>query len=206
MLFAIEKAALPEKEQDVIKREFYWVSSPREDITYFTQLWQITSLTREHLRINGIQTDTVQIVADQLMRLPMNYRSAQFAGEVIDFLEVQSAKACPKERLIGSSEIIETLMGCLKHRFGVQSRSGFTSSVLIAPALAGGIDQETVLGAMNATGVHQIQNWHDRYIGKTIQARRRIFFNLTDPALSPKNTGFNGTRNGNIITSVFGSF
>jgi len=89
---------------------------------------------------------------------PNQSRSNADPAPIIDFLEVQSAKACPKERLLGSSEIIETLMGCLKHRLGVQSRSGFTSSVLIAPALAGGIDQETVLGAMNATGVLQMQN------------------------------------------------
>ena len=200
ILTALEGNQLQPRDRELIFYEFGWVRELKADIDYFHELWQITSVTRDFVRTYGVQRDSADRLTEILFNLTLSTRSSQFAGAVIDFLLEQSAKARPGERLIGSSEIIESVIGSLKYHLGTQSRSGFTSSILIAPALVGKIDEELVLQAMMATRVGHVLDWADRHIGQTIQAKRREFYRITALGNADAGIAGNGTENGNIIT------
>ena len=114
--------------------------------------------------------------------------------KVLYFVFDQSSKAEYNERLLGSSEIIESLIGTLKQRLNSQSRSGFTASVLMASTLAGEISMSTIHEAMEVISTREVLEWSTAFIGDTIQKKRRIFQELT------KNNSENGTENGNIFS------
>ena len=113
----------------------------------------------------------------------------------MNFICEQSFKADIEERLLGSSEIIESLNGSFKQRLSSQSSLGFTGGVLMIPALLGEISIQIVHNAMLATSVNDLQDWSSTFIGSTIQKKRRHFNDVIKGI--PVDTG---TVNGNIAS------
>lgn len=62
-------------------------------------------------------------------------RGQRVAQHLLSFVATEAAKAAPHERLLGSSEVIELVLGKLKRLEQHQARSGFTGLVLAAGAL-----------------------------------------------------------------------
>jgi len=77
----------------------------------------------------------------------------------------------PDERLLGSSESIESLFGKQKVVEDIQSASGFTGLILCLPALTSKTDVRTVMEAMNETSVESVLEWTKEKLGKTLQSK-----------------------------------
>ncbi|MBA3815187.1 MAG: hypothetical protein H0X29_01440 [Parachlamydiaceae bacterium] len=132
----------------MIFKEFVWVFGLADDIKQFHQLWQVTSISRDFIRNYGIQTDTAEILSKKLHLLSFDFRAQIFANKIVQFFSEESAKVNSNERLLDSSEIIEFLIGLVKYHANTQSRSGFTSSILMASALTDEINEQIVLDSM----------------------------------------------------------
>ena len=73
-------------------------------------------------------------------------RHARVESELITFAYHESASARPGERLVGSSEVEESVFGKLKALEGVQCSSGFTRYVLSIGAVVGDWSEGTQSG------------------------------------------------------------
>ena len=71
----------------------------------------------------------------------------QFREQLLAFVKKESLKARPEERLLGSSEIIESVFGKLKRLEQNQAKSGFTGLVLSVAAVVSETTQEVVQNA-----------------------------------------------------------
>ena len=170
---------LSTKDREAIFKEFSWVFGLADDVKHFHQLWQVTSISRDLIRNYGIQTDTAIILSRKLQVLTLDFRAQIFSEKIIQFVSEQSVKAKPYERLLGSSEIIESLIGLTKHHSNTQSRSGFTSSILIAAALTGEMDEQTVFNSMTNIGIADLKEWEKTYFDSTIQKKQAKFYQQT---------------------------
>jgi hypothetical protein len=204
ILIALQSEQLPVKDQEVIFKEFAWVFGLAEDVQHFHQLWSVTSISRDWIRNYGIQTDTAAILSKKLEALCLNFRAQRFADKIIQFVSEESTKAKPYERLLGSSEIIESLIGTVKHHSNTQSRSGFTSSILIAAALTGNIDEQVIFNAMTDVRVSEVKRWEQNYFDSTIQKKRSKFYQQTLLHEHVNNEQINGTEFGTCFTVDFG--
>ena len=77
------------------------------------------------------------------------------------------------ERIIGSSEVLESLFGKLKYMEHEQTSFGFTSLVLAAMAHVGPSDTETIGEALKTIKVSDIDKWSAKEIGTSVQSQRR---------------------------------
>jgi len=179
ILLALQSDLLSLEDYEFLFKQFAWVFGLGEVINDFHQLWQVTSITREWVRNFGIQTDTAVILEKKLDALNLNFRAMQFAVNVIQFLSEESVKAKPYERLLGSSEIIESLIGLIKYRANTQSRSGFTGSVLITAVFPGKIDRSSLFDALSSVKVADVNEWEKTYFASTIQKKRAKFYRQT---------------------------
>lgn len=180
ILAAFQNDQLSFKEQKILFTEFSWVRDLAEDVRVFYQLWQVTSISRDFVRNYGIQTNTAAILSRKLQDLTLNNRAQIFADKIIQFLSIQSVKAKPNERLLGSSEIIESTIGLVKHHSN--THSGFTSFILITAALTGKIDEKTVLNSMTSTRVADVKEWEKTYFGSTVKKNQAEFYRQTSGA------------------------
>lgn len=203
ILIALEGDQVSIKDKEVIFKEFAWVFGIAEEVKYFHQLWQVTSTSRDWIRNYGIQTDTAMILSKELQALTLNFQAQTFAHKIIQFVLEQSAKAKPHERLLGSTEIIESLIGLVKHHSNTQTCSGFTSSILIAAALSGKIDGQTVFDSMTNVRIADVREWENTYFPSTVQKKQARFYKQTTYSRNSPSRK-NGTGFGTYFTVDFG--
>ena len=176
VIAAMESGRLEGEEQRKIFEAFGWVYGLRESIREFHELCELISLTNHVIRCHGIHTETEERLSQLLKAIPRSDRAKKFCENILAFVSLQSAKAKPGERLLGSTEIIESVIGCEKYHAGQQSKSGFTQSILIIGALTGSIDEELVAEAMLETRYEDIQIWSNSALGTTVQKARKNFY------------------------------
>ena len=75
-------------------------------------------------------------------------------------------------RIPGSTEILESSFGKLKEIEGDQTRSGFTSLILVWAALFGVTTAEIIRTALTEVPVKLVKNWVSDHLGATIQSKR----------------------------------
>lgn len=91
-------------------------------------------------------------------------------------------KAKLEERLLGSSEIIESVLGKLKRLEHNQAKSGFTALVLSAAAAVSETTREVVQKAMETVPTKKVLEWTREHIEQSVQAKRKIAFSNTKNA------------------------
>ena len=72
----------------------------------------------------------------------------------------------------GSTEILESSLGKLKAIEGSQSKSGFSSLVLVWAVLFGTTTMSTIKDAMLTVPTKLVQRWANKNLGLTVQSKR----------------------------------
>lgn len=88
----------------------------------------------------------------------------------------ESAKAKQGERLLGSSEVIESVIGKLKRIEGEPTARGMTAMILSLAAMVSKTSQEIVHKALEKVKTKKVLGWSKEKLGKTIQAKRKEAF------------------------------
>ncbi len=182
MIFrALQSSKLACEERRKIFEAFGWVYGLSEAILEYRELIKVIALSAQFVRCYGIRSDTAQLLNKHLNARSFGSRAQTFSKRVVDFLKEQSKKAKENEVLLGSSEIMESLIGSEKHHAASQSRSGFTRSILIFGALAGELTEEVVALAMHETTRNDVDTWSQENLGPTVQQdRKKLFQNYGD--------------------------
>ena len=87
----------------------------------------------------------------------------------------------PHERLVGSTEVLESAFGVQKRLARDQAASGLTGLSLALGAVLGQRTAATVRADLEATPEKKAQGWARRLLGKTVQWLRRLFFSEQPP-------------------------
>lgn len=102
--------------------------------------------------------------------------NARLAAALIDFVATQSAAAGQNERLLGSSECIESLIGTGKRLERQQSQSGFTKLILGLAAAVVEPTQDDLQHALERIKTCDVQSWCQNHLGLSVQSQRRTAF------------------------------
>ena len=98
--------------------------------------------------------------------------------QILSFIEEQQ-KVCKKdERLLHSSQLIESLFGKLKALEKEQSKSSFTNLILSIGSMVSKRTSNVIKKALETVTIDMINKWSKNKIGTTIQAQRKELYNL----------------------------
>ncbi len=158
------------------------VDTFREDIAVWNAVFEVVELTECHVRHYGFQSESLDTLEAQLYALPLLPHVLNFADELLAFVRTESAKARPGERLLGSSEVIESVFGKLKHIERAHAHQGFTGLILSAPAMVGPTTLEVVQEAMETVSTKDAQIWCRETLGPSVQAQRIALFTPEQPS------------------------
>jgi hypothetical protein len=75
--------------------------------------------------------------------------------------------------LLGSSEVIEALMGKAKQRLDSHGHSELNKSILLIPCMCGELTHDLVAEALTTVRVHDVSTWVAEMVGETLQSVRR---------------------------------
>ena len=179
MLFALDDPGrLPDGAVDleVLQEKLGWVGDFRRQLQEWGELMQVIEIVEHVVRTRGLYRGVHRDVKDLLAPVAHIARVKRVSTELVAFIAAESFKARPDERLVGSSEVIESVFGKLKHLEQDQSKGGFTGLVLSVAAMVSTTTGEVIQKALQTVPTKQVLAWCKETLGQSVQSKRRKAF------------------------------
>jgi hypothetical protein len=165
-------------EADELQKQMDWIRGYQEPLTAWSKMLEVTAVSLKYIRKHGYHRDAKQELQAELTPFTAEAETpaSRVAGVLLAFVEGQSTAIPAGQRLLGSSEVLESLIGKAKQLEGQQSKSGFTKTILGVAACVSEITQQTVQAALEAVKVIDVRQWVQRHFGTSIQGQRQYAF------------------------------
>ena len=153
-----------------------WVRQYRHEVERWSQWVEVGTITEQFVKTHGLSAGGAQQLQHQLAAAGTLPRTQQLCVEFVQFVAEEVGKAKTGERLVGSSEVIESIFGKWKRLEGEQARSGLTGLVLALGALVAPTTADVIKQALTTVPTKTVLTWCRDKLGKTVQATRRALF------------------------------
>jgi len=163
-----------------VEEKLGWLREFRQPMGEWAELLQIVTTTETLVRQEGLSPGVHLKLEGRLPPRASTERAGRIRAGLLTFVAQEEAKARPNERLLGSSEVIESVFGKLKRLERDQAKSGFTGLILGVCAIVSTTTQEVVQRALEAAPTKQVLAWCKKNLGSSVQSRRRAFFTILD--------------------------
>jgi len=172
------RTALGDRHQK-LQAKLGWLTSFRDPLKEREALLEV-AITREcFVRKHGLGQGGERELSKRLDHCTASPTVLQLREQLLAFVKNQASKAKPNEHLLGSSEIIESVLGKLKRLEHHQAKSGFTGLVLGVAAAVAETTQEVVQQAMETVPTKKVTEWIKENLGQSVQSKRKIAFSNT---------------------------
>lgn len=160
-------------DRDKLEEKLGWLRDYRGALHSWQEVMQMIEVVEHHVRTEGMEAQTVRKLRPELKALSAGPVSRKFRVQLLWSLRKQARQCQPGERLPGSSEIIESVIGQYKHLQGERSPHGLTGLILSLAASVG--EQTTCLlkAALEQVHVSDLLQWCKGKLGKTVQSQRK---------------------------------
>lgn len=159
-----------------VEAKLGWITWFRKPLRQWKELIEIVMTTEEFVRKQGLYRGCHVELKQRLIPLVHTRRTKKVCDQLVAFVAEESLKAKPNERLLGSSEVIESVFGKLKHLEQDQAKNGFTGLLLSVAAMVSPTTPEVVQKALETVSTQQVLDWSKETLGQTLQAKRREAF------------------------------
>jgi len=153
-----------------------WVRQYRHEVEHWRQWVEVGTITEQFVKAHGLAAGGAQQLQHRLATAGTWPRTQQLCAEFVQFVTAEGAKAKAGERLVGSSEVSESIFGKWKRLEGDQARSGLPGLVLALGALVAPTTAEVIKQALTTVPTKTVRTWCREKLGKTVQATRRALF------------------------------
>ena len=150
-----------------------WLSEYRDHLTEWQDLIEVVKTAEGYIKFVGIYRDCHIDLKQNPTFSPHTDRAKRVGEELLTFIEQQSLKARPGERLLGSSEIIESVFGKLKNLEQDQVKSGFTAMLLSLAAVVSKTSQDVIHKALETVPTKKVFEWYKENIGQSVQSKKK---------------------------------
>ena len=171
-----QHAANEQFDSQQVEAKLSWLAEFRESLLEWQEMMQIVKLAEDFIKFVGIyrdcHIDLMQVEGFEAHRK----RPKRLREELLDFIAEQSQWAKPNERFLGSSEVIESVIGKLKNMESDQSKSGFTGLLLSLAAMVSKTTEDVIYKAIESVPTKRVHEWVKENIGKSVQFKRKEVF------------------------------
>jgi hypothetical protein len=171
-----EGAPTGEQTPQELTAKLGWILEFREPLEEWNELIQLIDITERLVREEGLHHETPGLLEHRLNALNVSVGAQTLRDELLKFVREQCVKARPQERLLGSSEVIESVFGKVKRLEQAQANNGFTGLILSAAAMVSETTMEVIYQAMEHVSTKTVLDWCQKNFGKSVQAQRKEAF------------------------------
>jgi hypothetical protein len=154
-----------------VEEKLGWLRQFAEPVQSWREILGVIETTEHYVRHQGIHRDMADELA-ALLAVPKSERARKLRQRLLEFLRDQARQTAKGERLLGSSEVLESIIGKFKNLAGERGRHGLTGMVLGIGALVGTITVATAQAALEAIPNRDVWNWYQSHLGPTLQSLR----------------------------------
>ena len=170
-----------------LEQQMGWIRSYQQPLESWSQMLEVTAASLSYLREHGYHPDARRELAAELANFTARAETpaARVAEDLLTFVEQQSSEIPVGQRLLGSSEVLESLIGKAKQLEGQQSKSGFTKMVLGLAASVCEVTEQKVREALATIKVQDVTTWIKAQLGISVQGQRYHAFAAASPGTKP---------------------
>ena len=138
------------------------------------------------VKTQGLSVASIQAWQERLGDLPAR---SPIRTEVSHYLQqYRPVVESTDSPLLGSSDVIESLLGKAKQRLEANGRSALNKSILLMPCMCGELTQDLVAEALTTIRVQDVTTWVSETVGETMQSIRRRELSRPRPQQSDTKT------------------
>ncbi len=156
---------------------------------FLTTFVRHTTCLNEVMRMvktQGLSVASIQACQERLGDLPAR---SPIRKEVSHYLQqYRPVVESTDSPLLGSSDVIESLIGKAKQRLEATGRSELNKAILLIPCLCGELTQDLVAEALTTVRVQDVTTWVSETVGETMQSIRRRELSRPRPQQSDTKT------------------
>jgi hypothetical protein len=168
---AMRKAGLKVRR---VEEKLGWLRKYAPQVRRWREMLSVIGAVEHYVRHEGIHAKAAEELAAVLPKSATPAVS-RLRKQLLEFVATQAQQARQGERLLGSSEVLESIIGKFKHLAGERGQHGLTGMVLSIGALVGTLSVATIEAAMSETTTTEVWNWCRSHLGATVQSvRQRI--------------------------------
>jgi len=157
-----------------VEEKLGWLRKFAPQVRRWAEMLAVIGTAEHYVRHEGIHAQAAAELAVVLPK-PATPAACRLRRQLLEFIEAQGRQAREGERLLGSSEILESIIGRFKNVAGERGQHGLTGMALSIGALVGNLTAVTVQAAMTEITTHDVWNWCRSHLGSTVQSvRQRI--------------------------------
>jgi hypothetical protein len=158
-----------EKSNERAVREYGWVLGFKGGVAGWLEEHGVVQKTIEHVRVYGVSGATLGQLEKEWGPLSQRKSTGMVVGYMKAYARRYGGRAAEGERLVGSTEALESSFGKLKRLEGDESGGGFTGMVLALGAMTGNADEPHVRKALEEVPNKEAQGWINRTLGHTLR-------------------------------------
>lgn len=176
MLLGRLRSATPDAE---VEKHYAWVREYAESLRAWGEQHALVEVTLSHVRLEGLFERGLTLLEEECARVaPSEHRvTVALRNRLRAYVGRWGRSARAGERLVGSTEILESAFGVQKRLSGDQSKSGLTSASVGLGAVLGSLSAEQMSAELGRVPEKAVLGWAKRWFGETVQWMRR---NLTN--------------------------
>jgi hypothetical protein len=159
-----------------LRQKLGWLREYRRPLAAWAELLEVAARAETYVRREGYHARAAEELEEQLFPLARTPASLRLKAGLVAFVTEQSKDLAQGQHLLGSSEVLESLLGKYKRIQGTHSKGGMTGSLLSIGAAVLEKSATTIQAAMAAVPVAAVGQWVRDKLGLTIPAQQAFAF------------------------------
>ena len=153
-----------------------WMRMFREDIARWRACQRVVSASVTFVNQQGLSRGMADRLAARLQSLQTCGDSQTIADRLVDFVRQSEEKLSEGQRLVLSTEILESTFGLFKQLERQHSKGGFTSLLAAFGALLKPATHESIRYDFARVSVKQMRDWVKHNLKTTLASKRQTAF------------------------------
>lgn len=170
-----------ELDADRIQEKLGWLREYRQPLRRWEQAMQVIETAESLIRREGYHARSEDELRQRLPQVEANSLADRLCGKLLEFVKEQALHVPQTQRLPGSSEVLESIIGKYKTLQGEQGQFGATSMLLSIGAFVGRVTVGCVRTALQTIQGSALTRWEQTNLGTTIQSQRKQAFSRPKP-------------------------
>ena len=135
---------------------------------------KFTNAIQKKIKLEGLSKQSVKDCWEMHREAELEGVGQTVAKRVMDVLEEMAKELDENQRIIATSDVLESLNGKWKMLIGGSPTPALGSNALLMPALMGKLETNEVKRALETVSVEDVRKWKEATFGVTFYQEKRI--------------------------------
>jgi hypothetical protein len=164
-----------------LRAKLGWLRRYRRALRGWSELLSLVKTVETHVHREGLYPGISEALKQPLPPLVSTAAGRRFQDAQLRFLAEQSRPLAPGRRMLGSTEVLESIIGKYKRLQSTHAKGGMTAMLLGIGAIVGKKSEVVLAQALQTIRTQDVVTWCRNALGPTIASQRRLALGATKP-------------------------